>query len=380
MQHFVIIGNPENRRVKLFCDAVSRSAERDITIISYADLLMQKPVVSLLPGSIVKIDSPGENDMVRAMLISKGEMDDKTYSVFCKSDMIVSPGAHGEILHTQLWYKGYCKMLDEINNWLKTFRGLVLMNDVLDIKIMFDKIRCQRHLQQHSIAVPDRVETPDNFDDLLQKMHDKKVSNVFIKPAHASSASGVIAFRKMDGKMQAISSSEMMVENGDTKLYNSLLVKTYTRPADIAMLINTIIKEKVIVEKWIPKATINNQFFDLRVLVIGGRSRHIVIRQSKKVITNLHLGNTRGNMDEFFHLFGNDMLVSIQTLAEKVAQVFKHSLYMGVDILLRADLKQLLVLEVNAFGDLLPNLLHEEEDCYEAEINEISKRFLQVNA
>ncbi len=83
----------------------------------------------------------------------------------------------------------------------------------------------------------------------------------------------------------------------------------------------------------------------------------------------MHLGNRRGNMDEFITRIGADKLHEIKQLAEQAAACFPNSLYMGIDILLTADLRKTAVLEINAFGDLLPGLLHEGETCYEAQIN-----------
>jgi glutathione synthase/RimK-type ligase-like ATP-grasp enzyme len=106
----------------------------------------------------------------------------------------------------------------------------------------------------------------------------------------------------------------------------------------------------------------------VRVLTIAGKARHTVIRTSSHIITNLHLGNRRGDMNEFIGSLGAGKLNEIKELAEKAAACFPASLYMGIDILLTANLRKTVVLEINAFGDLLPGLLHEGETCYEAQI------------
>ncbi|MBI1771837.1 MAG: hypothetical protein HYR68_05745 [Burkholderiales bacterium] len=55
-------------------------------------------------------------------------------------------------------------------------------------------------------------------------------------------------------------------------------------------------------------------------------------------------------------------------------QAFPRSLYAGLDILLPRNDKLPVLLEANAFGDLLPNLLHNGENTYLAEINAVLKR------
>jgi hypothetical protein len=47
---------------------------------------------------------------------------------------------------------------------------------------------------------------------------------------------------------------------------------------------------------------------------------------------------------------------------------FPGSLYAGVDIAISPNFAEHHVLEVNAFGDLLPGLLHQGLDTYEAEV------------
>ena len=64
----------------------------------------------------------------------------------------------------------------------------------------------------------------------------------------------------------------------------------------------------------------------------------------------------------------------IDTLVEKTMQAFPRSLYAGLDILLPRYGKSPLLLEANAFGDLLPNLLHHGENTYLAEINAVLER------
>jgi hypothetical protein len=49
-------------------------------------------------------------------------------------------------------------------------------------------------------------------------------------------------------------------------------------------------------------------------------------------------------------------------------QCFPGSLYAGIDLLVTADFRRHAVLEVNAFGDLLPGVLCGGEDTYALEI------------
>ncbi|OQP62454.1 hypothetical protein A3860_27560 [Niastella vici] len=362
---FTIIGNPENRRVRGFCETAQQLGYGMPTLISYAGWLNGAGRPAIPYGSMLKIDSPGENEAVRNMLVARGEGEAS------------APAEHGEIKHMRAWYTGYAGWLQQVQAIIQE-QSLRVMNTPADILLQFNKPACQAWLQQQGVPVPFRLPAFTGYDELVEHMQRHGLHKVFIKPAHASSASGVIAFRKSGHRVQAITSAETVTSAAGIQLYNSLQVCTYTREPEIAQLINRMVKENVFAEEWLPKATLNGRYFDVRVLVIAGRARHTVIRTSRHVITNLHLGNRRGDMNEFIEIIGAHKLAEINQLAEKAAACFPGSLYMGIDILLTAGLKKTVVLEINAFGDLLPGLLHEGETCYEAQLRAMVKKHEQA--
>lgn len=359
----VLIGNPENRRAVFFAAAAALVADDAVVVIAYEHWLAGKALPAIPAGSIIKIDSPGENATVRKQLIQKGTGLPET-------------GYESGLIHNlKSWYAGYCLLLDEIIEKLPANRHYY-MNAVADIQLMFNKPACQHVLLQKGVPVPRQLPQVHNYTALLTAMQQQRMPQVFIKPSHASSASGVIAFRKNGNRVQAVTPVEMDNTSGHLRLFNSLKVRTYRDETEIAAMINLIIQEGAHAEEWIPKATLNDRYFDIRVLVINGQARHTVLRTSKGVITNLHLGNKRGDMQDFINSMGQTALDAAHRLAEQVAACFPQSLYMGVDILPAANRRDMYVLEVNAFGDLLPGLLHNNENCCEAEINAMLTRNL----
>ncbi|OQP49947.1 STM4014 family protein [Niastella populi] len=359
---FTIIGNRENRRVTAFCETVQQLGYAMPRVISYTGWLSgsERPVIPA--ANIVKIDSPGENDAVRQMLVERG------------GGPSSPPGEHGIIKNMRHWYAGYSKWLQEMQTVIDEQGLLHVMNHPADIRLQFDKPACQSRLQEHQVPVPHRLSGFSHYDELIASMNSHGLHKVFIKPAHASSASGVIAFRRAGHRVQAVTPVEMGSTPNGRQLYNSLKLRTYTSETEIAQLVNHLVPEQVFAEEWLPKATLHGRFFDLRVLVIDGKARHTVIRTSDNVITNLHLGNKRGDMHEFIAVIGAGKLYEIKQLAEQAAACFPKSLYMGIDLLLTAGLRKTVVLEINAFGDLLPNLADEGETCYEAQINAMVKK------
>jgi len=229
---FTIIGNPENRRVKGFCESVQQLGYGMPTVISYAGWLSGREQPSIPAGNIVKIDSPGENDAVRSMLVARGEGDTTV------------PVGHGEIKHMRAWYAGYANWLQQVQAIIQE-QSLPVMNNPADILLQFNKPVCQAWLQQQGVPVPLRLPAFTCYDELVEHMQRHGLHKVFIKPAHASSASGVIAFRKAGHRVQAVTSAEMVSSTKNIQLYNSLHVRTYTSETEIAQLINRLVTENV---------------------------------------------------------------------------------------------------------------------------------------
>lgn len=152
------------------------------------------------------------------------------------------------------------------------------------------------------------------------------------------------------------------------RLYNSLQIQTHVDPDDVRLLIDYLCRETVQVEQWLPKASLAGRMYDLRIVVIAGRARQVVVRTSAQPMTNLHLGNRRGDLPALQARVGPARWADILATAERAAAAFGDSLYMGVDVLVLPGYRESRVLEVNAFGDLLPRVESQGQDTYESEI------------
>jgi hypothetical protein len=71
--------------------------------------------------------------------------------------------------------------------------------------------------------VPRALGSPRSFDELTVLMHTSDCHRVFLKPAHGSSASGIIAYRTDGKRHQAITTVETVREKGEMRLFNSIL-------------------------------------------------------------------------------------------------------------------------------------------------------------
>jgi hypothetical protein len=338
-------------------------------VISYLDLIAGRMGVGHIPPTaLVRIESPGKDFQVERALLMLGaeepDPDGREYERLSRTTLEMLSEEKGRILPSRQWYLGYSALLRQIAPHLSNAR---LMNRPEDILLMFDKRACHTLLKQHGLAVAPALEPVQSYDELLEKMRQQGWRRVFLKLAHGSSASGVVAYRYRRDQHQAITTVEMVRGAHEIRLYNSRKIRTYRDQTEIATLIDSLCRHRVHVEQWIPKAMYHEQVFDLRVVVIAGQVRHIVPRLSKNPLTNLHLLNERGDVEVIKELCGLQRWQLAMQECERAASLFP-SLYTGIDLLFSTHFTQHILVEMNAFGDLLPGIIHNGQDTYTAEI------------
>jgi hypothetical protein len=243
-----------------------------------------------------------------------------------------------------------------------------VMNTPHDIALMFDKPRCHALMQETALPLPRALGSPRSWDELVSLMEAARCRRVFVKLAHGSSASGVVAYQTNGTRHRAVTTVDVVQQNGQIKLYNSRRLKVLSALPEIAGLINALCRHHVHVEEWLPKASWQGRVFDLRVVVIGGRAQHVVVRTSQTPMTNLHLLNEHGDVQAVRSRVGEGAWQAAMDTAERAMQLFPHSLYSGLDVMWTPDLRRHAILEANAFGDLLPEVLYDGRDTYTAEI------------
>jgi glutathione synthase/RimK-type ligase-like ATP-grasp enzyme len=81
------------------------------------------------------------------------------------------------------------------------------------------------------------------------------------------------------------------------------------------------------------------------------------------------LGNRRGSVADLMSKLDDRQKNELIETCRKVANIFPDSIQMGIDVLFTPGFRRLAVLEVNAFGDLLPNVQWNGMDTYEAQID-----------
>lgn len=336
---FAVVGNPGNRRVGLFQEAVRAAGLPPARPVSWLDVLDGAAVFR--PGETVRIDSPGEDAEVERLL---RDVEDPT-----------------RVEGSSRWYARFTTAVREVAR-AAAEAGAVLLDDPGDLAVLFDKRLCHGVLDAAGVPVPASPTSGPaappvrGWADVRGLMADHRMPRVFVKPAHGSSASGVLAVETAGpGRVRATTSVE---RDGAGRLHNSLRVRRLTAEGEVAAIVDALAPDGLHVERWLPKASQRGRAADLRVVVVDGRATHAVVRTSPSPMTNLHLGGVRGDLDEAraaTEAAGGSWREAL-AVCERAGAAFPDTLCVGVDLLPATGWRRFAVGEVNAFGDLLPRL------------------------
>jgi hypothetical protein len=382
LTNIVLIGVPRGRRTELFQAALAGLGLPAAAVVSYADLLCGRTRLAdhVRASTLLRLDSPGKDFAAeRALLCAGADASDEegAYARVSRREMEALRCEKGRILYPRQWFHGFRSFLRLVEQQLSACAGHYFMNSTSDITTMFDKPRCHRRLSEAGVPVPESLGEVGSFDELRERMRQRGCARVFVKLAHGSSASGVVAYQTCGHRERAATTVEMVRGAGELRLYNSRRIRVYEEAGEIAALINELCRHRVHVERWLPKAGVEGKTFDLRVVVIGGEARHAVVRLGSHPMTNLHLLGGRGPLAAVVSRMGDAAWEMVQRTCERaLAAAFPRSLYAGFDLRISPDFRRHDVLEVNAFGDLLPGVLHNGLDTYTAELEAVLKQRL----
>ncbi|MBA3531797.1 MAG: STM4014 family protein [Ardenticatenales bacterium] len=364
---FLLVGHPGHKRVLFFQEALARVGLSPATLCSYQALLAGAELPSE-PFAVLRIDSPGQNfDVEKGLIAAGAEIEDDEWG----SARIDASAARsllfdkGRIFYPRQWYLGFRALLARCSTLPNP-----VMNHPDEIAQMFDKRLCHALCEANDVPVPPSLGPIKGYEQLRTRMAESGHTQVFIKLACGSSASGVVAYGLERAGEFAFTSTEQVGE----RFYNSRRIRRYTKHTQIAPIVDFICGEGAQVEAWFPKAAFQGKPFDLRVLVIAGQARHLVLRLGRSPMTNLHLGNMRGDVPALLARIGQGAWQKMQRSCEAAAMLFPRSLYCGVDLLVAPNFQDHAILEINAFGDLLPGITWQGRDSYSSELDALLER------
>ncbi|MEK9521715.1 STM4014 family protein [Streptomyces venezuelae] len=335
----VVVGVPAGRRVALLQGALRSAGLSEARVVSWPEVL--RGTARFAEGETVRLDSPGEDPEADRLL--RG-VDDPA-----------------RVEGTGRWYARFVAAAADLAR-SAAGAGAVLVDDPAELAGLFDKRLSHGLLRTAGVPVPGSPTSGPSaplvrgWADVRALTAEPGMRRVFVKLAHGSSASGVLAVETNGaGRVHATTS----VERGPAgHLFNSLKVRRYTSEREVGAIVDALAPDGLHVERWLPKAAQGGRAADLRVVVIDGRATHAVLRTSRSPLTNLHLGGARGDLPAARAAIAaaGARWTDALGVCERAAGAFPGTRCVGVDLLPTAGWRRFAVGEVNAFGDLLPGL------------------------
>lgn len=371
-QELVVVGNPESRRTQAFLAAARALPQFAIRLVSYVELF-DRPgeVVPPDAGALVRIESPGESAAVSNRLLAAGCAEAVRCGVAphdpieCLPKGEESEWKRGRIPPPLQWYLGFRAFLGRLDAaW--TPLGVRWCSSPEAIAVMFDKQACLERWDAAGIATPPRYPSVRSYDELRAAV-DRRHARLFVKLRYGYSAAGAVALEWRGDLVRAITTVEYEAGGDRSAMYVTKRPRVLRDEAEIARLIDDLAAERIVVEAWLPKARCDAVPFDLRLVVVGGKLRHVVGRAHPSPFTNLNLGARRLTADDVRRALGDDH-AQLATFTERAAASFPDAAMIGIDVLPRASGRGLVALEANAFGDYLPGLLHEGLTTHETQL------------
>ena len=371
----VVLGNPEGRRVAGFQAALLRHGLRPARVVAYQEALRDPDALrlALRKARILRIESPGEDPIATRELLRWGANEalppSATRVPHDRCD--VAELDPTQVLAPAQWMAGYQSFLSSVAKAVAAERAGVL-TPPRDIVAMTDKRECGARLASLGVPTPVDLGAPKNFAQLRNAMVGARTTRAFLKLRWGSSASGVVALRLGEGRARATTTVEMISDASGLRLHNSLRVRTYRELADIRRLVDALCAEGSVLQRWIPKESDERgRVFDLRVLMVGGEPAHVVVRTSRSPITNLHLGNARGDVKSVMARIGATSWGAIERTCRRAAAAFPGSLQVACDVIVARGGRSHAIVEMNAFGDLLPGVQWQGVDTYGAQVRSL---------
>jgi hypothetical protein len=365
-ERIVVIGIPDSRRVSAFCEAAQRCGVERVDVVSYLDWIAgRRPPPA---GSLVRIDSPGECSQTTRAILKAGiaPLEARGGLPLSVAEIDRLACGRGELLSPRQWFLGYREILEQIDiGWADA--GLRWMSRPKSIVTAFDKIACLELWSRAGLPIPRRYPGIARYEQLRGEIA-RRHARLFVKLRYGYSALGAVALEWRDSLVRAITTVEVTGPRDRARLFVSKRPRVLTCESEIAWLIDRLGVEDILVEHWLPKARSGGKPFDLRVVMIGGEPQHVVGRANTSPFTNLNLNATRIAPEEVKRQLG-ETWEHLGAVCRQAALQIPTAGGLGLDVLVRPCLRQLALLEANAFGDYLPGLLYRGRSTYEAEVH-----------
>jgi hypothetical protein len=363
MARWILIGNPENRRVGMFQAALASSGEPAAAVVSWRELIADPGCLAALPDgdALVRIDSCGEDFAVEKALLHRGFSAASGGETLSPKEIDALEEDLGRILAPRQQHRGFLSVIDDVARVVAERPRWRMLNPIPSIIALFDKRETSRLYGALGVPIPRALPPARTTDELLESMRAAGVDEAYVKMSSSSSASCLAIVTSAGTVITTVE------EAGGGRRYNTRALQRIRTPRRVRSVVDFILGEGAQIEESVEKARLGERWFDTRVVAVAGEPAFTVVRTSPHPITNLHLGGQRGTIAELESLVPasvrEDAAASCRTIAKA-----HGALHVGIDLMYTAELDGHRVLEANAFGDLLPNLTRDGLSVHEWEI------------
>ncbi len=257
----------------------------------------------------------------------------------------------------------YERELKELAQMEKT-RDITFLNHPSAIAALLDKDACKKRLAEAGLPVTEQIDgtgKENAGEQLLYRLAETGIHQVFIKPLKGSGAAGVSAFRYQPatGRMALYTCAALCPGVG---LVNTKRLRRFSNWEDIFPLLDEILKLDCILERWYAKAEYQGFSYDLRAVMQDGKMDFLLARLSKGPITNLHLNNHPLRIEEL--QLSESVIHSVTAVCQQAMECFPGLRSAGIDILLEKGSLHPRIIEMNGQGDLIYQDIYHENRIY----------------
>ncbi|VTS07155.1 STM4014 family protein [Tuwongella immobilis] len=356
--HLIVIANPNSKRWQHFhhdwlAFSAAHPAQPQLTLIPWADWLAAhgdlSPWLADHPPAYLRLESPGRDQAVVQALWQ-----------FAASSPIAEPQASElptfhktEFFQPRRIHAGLERLLTHLTAQLERFPQIHPLTPPDSILQMFDKSRHLNGLRQLRIPVPEMLPIEGRTShNILTMIRERHWETAYAKWNFGSSGVGTLVISpRLSGRITRTT----IHRDAQGRLHNTRQLEWIDETQTLELL-EVLIAEGLIVTRGIRPARIDETPFDVRVILIGGQVTHAQFRLSHQPLTNLHLGGRRGDRARCEAAIPRrawlDGLAQCQKAAESLAAHI-----VGIDLLFEQTSWRPILLECNAFGDWIPNLL-----------------------
>lgn len=369
---YVLVGN-RNKRLDFFQKACEQQ-EVSLHFIDMEDLLLCETQAQMasyfLPDDIVKIDPVANFGISIEEFHQKIKRYQRALELLC--DLFTSKkGSASPILNDCgaspiLNDSGDLPDSHDLHDLHQSKETISFLNSPDSILQTLNKRACKQILMQTGLPVTPMLDfRAHDFEELLFCMKQTKSFQLFIKPLLASGAGGIIALRYQPNTDRFLAQSAMFKQGRG--FVNTKKIRTFRDKAEIKDMVDFILKEDCIFERWMAKDQVKNTPYDLRVLYQFDEICFIQARGAKNsAITNLHLNNMPITLEQT--ALPKESLFEIERICKRTMQGFDGLRVAGFDFLIELHSKKPYIIEINAQGDLIYSDIYSDNTIYRKQV------------